>query len=426
MQYEKITLKNGLRIVFAPMAEAETVTVLVMTGVGSRYESKKENGIAHFLEHMMFKGTTKRPTAHDISAELDGIGAEYNAFTGKEYTGYYAKVAAPHAAIALDVVSDIFMNAKLEQEEITRESGTIVQELSMYEDMPMRHINDIFESHLYGDHPLGWEIIGTRENIRAFKRADFVRYMKRGYVAENVVVGVAGKFDRKQMQKDIELRFAHIGHGSQPRCKKVADKQSVPGLFIQKKKTDQTHMLLGVRAFDMFHPDRYALAVLATLLGSGMSSRLFIEVRERRGLAYNVHTSVEAYRDAGYLATQCGVEHGNLEKTIQVILHEYRKIATELVTPQELTKAKEYIKGKMAMGFEGSDDVIEYLVGQEVSRGEIILPAEKITRLEAVTPEDILRVAQEIFVNKRLNLAIIGPHAGKAKLEKMLRVEEIS
>ncbi len=157
-----------------------------------------------------------------------------------------------------------------------------------------------------------------------------------------------------------------------------------------------------------------------------MSSRLFIEVRERRGLAYNVHTSVEAYRDAGYLATQCGVEHGNLEKTLQVILHEYRKIATELVTSQELTKAKEYIKGKMAMGFEGSDDVIEYLVGQEVSRGEIILPAEKITRLEAVTPEDILRVAQEIFVNKRLNLAIIGPHAGKAKLEKMLRFEEIS
>ncbi|MBP7811251.1 MAG: insulinase family protein [Candidatus Moranbacteria bacterium] len=423
MQYEKITLKNGLRIVLAPMAEAETVTVLVMTGVGSRYESRKENGIAHFLEHMMFKGTAKRPTARDISAELDGIGAEYNAFTGKECTGYYAKVAAPHAAVALDVVSDIFMNAKLEQEEITRESGTIVQELSMYEDMPMRHINDLFESHIYGDHPLGWEIIGTRENIRAFKRADFVRYMKRGYVAENVVVGVAGKFDMKQMRKDIESRFAHIGHGVKPVCKKAADKQSAPGLFIQKKKTDQTHMLLGVRAFDMFHPDRYALSVLATLLGGGMSSRLFIEVRNRRGLAYSVHTSVEAYRDAGYIATQCGVEHGNLEKTIGVILDEYRKIATEPVTTTELTKAKEYIKGKMAMSFEGSDDVIEYLVGQEIARGEIVLPAEKMALIEAVTPEDILRVAKHIFVDKKLNLAIIGPHAGKAKLGKMLRID---
>lgn len=372
---------------------------------------------------MMFKGTAKRPTAHDISAELDGIGAEYNAFTGKECTGYYAKVAASHAKTALDIVSDIFMNAKLEQEEITRESGTIVQELSMYEDMPMRHINDIFESHLYGDHPLGWEIIGTKENIRSFKRADFVRYMKRGYVAENVVVGVAGKFDAKQIQKDIESRFAHIGHGVKPACKKVSDKQSSPSLFIQKKKTDQTHMLLGVRAFDMFHPDRYALAVLATILGSGMSSRLFIQVRERRGLAYNVHTSVEAYRDAGYLATQCGVEHGNLEETIRVILDEYRNIATHLVTDQELTKAKEYIKGKMAMGFEGSDDVIEYLVGQEVSRDKIVLPEEKIALLEAVTPEDILRVAKSVFVNKKLNLAIIGPHAGKSKLEKMLNVE---
>ncbi len=423
MHYEKITLKNGLRIVLAPMAEAETVTVLVMTGVGSRYESRRENGIAHFLEHMMFKGTTKRPTAHDISAELDGIGAEYNAFTGKECTGYYAKVAATHAAVALDVVSDIFMNAKLEQGEITRESGTIVQELSMYEDMPMRHISDLFEAHLYGDHPLGWEIIGTRENIRAFKRADFVRYMKRGYVAENVVVGIAGQFDAKRMQKDIESRFAHIGHGTKPVYKKVADKQSVPGLFVQKKKTDQTHLLFGVRAFDMFHPDRYALSVLATLLGGGMSSRLFIEVRERRGLAYSVHTSVDAYRDAGYLATQCGVEHGNLEKTLQVILNEYRKIATHLVTDAELRKAKEYIKGKMAMGFEGSDDVIEYLVGQEVSHGEIVLPVEKMALIEAVTPEDILRVAQHIFVNKKLNLAIIGPHAGQGKIKKMLNVE---
>lgn len=424
MKYEKIILKSGLRIVLAPMAEAETVTVLVMTGVGSRYESKKENGIAHFLEHMMFKGTAKRPTAHDISAELDGIGAEYNAFTGKECTGYYAKVAAPHAAVALDVVSDIFMNAKLEQEEITRESGTIVQELSMYEDMPMRHINDLFESHLYGDHPLGWEIIGTRENIRSFKRADFVRYMKRGYVAENVVVGVAGNFDMKRMRKDIESRFGHIENGVKPACKKAADTQSAPGLFIQKKKTDQTHMLLGVRAFDMFHPDRYVLSVLATLLGGGMSSRLFIEVRERRGLAYSVHTSVEAYRDAGYIATQCGVEHGNLEKTIGVILDEYRKIATEPVTTAELTKAKEYIKGKMAMSFEGSDDIIEYLVGQEIGRGNIVLPAEKMALIEAVTSEDVFRVAKHIFVNKKLNLAIIGPHAGKAKLERMLNVEK--
>lgn len=423
MKYQKITLKNGLRIVFAPMPEAETATVLVMTGVGSRYESRKENGIAHFLEHMMFKGTTKRPTAHDISKELDGIGAEYNAFTGKEYTGYYAKVAATHAETALDVVSDIFMNAKLEQEEIDRESGTILQELNMYEDMPMRHINDIWERHLYGDTPLGWEIIGTKENITSFKRADFVRYLKRGYVAENVVVGVAGRFDAKEMRKLIEEHFGHIGHGAKPAHKKVVEKQSIPGLSIQNKKTDQTHMILGVRAYDMYHEDRYVLSVLSTILGGGMSSRLFIEVRERRGLAYSVHTGVDAFYDAGYLATQVGVEHKNLEETIRVILGEYRKIATEKVGKEELSRAKEYIKGKIAMGFEGSDDVIEYLVGQEVSREEIVVPAEKIRKINKVTAEDILRVAKNIFVDKRLNMALIGPHTATETLKTLLSLK---
>ncbi len=422
MKYQKITLKNGMRVILAPMQETETATVLVMTGVGSRYESKKENGIAHFLEHMMFKGTEKRPTAHDISKELDGIGAEYNAFTGKEYTGYYAKVAATHAETALDVVSDIFMNAKLEQAEIDRESGTILQELNMYEDMPMRHINDLWEMHLYGDHPLGWEIIGTKENIKSFKRADFVKYLRRGYVAENVVVGVAGKFDAKRMKKEIEARFGHIGHGKKPAAKKTLDKQSAPGLFIQTKKTDQTHMILGVRAYDMWSQDRFALSVLATLLGGGMSSRLFIQVRERRGLAYSVHTGVDSYIDAGYLATQVGVEHKNLEETIRVILDEYRKIATEKVDQEELSKAKEYIKGKIAMGFEGSDDVIEYLVTQEVSRGEVILPKDKMKQIDRVTADDILRVAQDIFVNKKLNLAIIGPHTNPKKIEKLLEL----
>lgn len=423
MKHQKYTLKNGLRVILAPMEEAETVTVLVMTGVGSRYESKKENGIAHFLEHMMFKGTEKRPTAHDISKELDGIGAEYNAFTGKEYTGYYAKVAMAHAETALDVVSDIFMHATLEQAEIDREKGTILQELNMYEDMPMRHIGDLWEQHLYGDHPLGWEIIGTKDNIQSFKRTDFLKYLKRGYVAENVVVGVAGKFDPKKMKKEIEARFASIGHGKKPAHKKVQEKQVVPGVFLQMKKTDQTHLLLGVRTYHMYHADRYVLSVLATLLGGGMSSRLFIQVRERRGLAYSVHTGVDTFQDAGYLATQVGVEHRNVEETIRVILEEYQKIATEKVDAAELTKAKEYIKGKIAMGFEGSDDVIEYLVTQEVSRGEVVLPKEKMKRIDRVTAEDVLRVARDIFVEKKLNLAVIGPHADVKKFARLLKFQ---
>jgi len=422
MKYKKFTLGNGLRVILAPMTETGTVTVLVMTGVGSRFETRKENGIAHFLEHMMFKGTEKRPTTLDISRELDSIGADYNAFTGKEYTGYYAKVEAHHWETALDVVSDMFLNAKIDQDEIERERGTIIQEINMYEDMPARKVGDVWEESLYGDTPLGWDIAGPKENIKSFMRRDFVKYMERGYVGGNVVVGIAGNMDPQALKREVEKRFEIVRAGIRPEFKKASDRQSVPGVFIRKKKTDQTHFLLGVRGYDMYHPDRFALGILSVILGGGMSSRLFIEVRERRGLAYRVRTEVEVFHDAGYLATQCGVEHENLEKAIAVILDEYRKIATEKVGKDELRKAKEYIKGGLAMGLEGSDEVAEYLVSQEILRGEIVLPKDKVRAIEKVTADDVLRVAQDIFRNDRLNLAVVGPQDAKkkAKLEKML------
>ncbi|MEP7162329.1 MAG: pitrilysin family protein [Candidatus Moraniibacteriota bacterium] len=422
MKFKKYRLKNGLRVILAPMKETETATVLIMTGVGSRYESRKENGLAHFLEHMFFKGTERRPTALDISKELDGLGAEYNAYTGKDRTAYYAKVEARHWETALDIVSDLFLNAKIDQEEINREKGAILQELNMYEDTPARHISDLWESHLYGDHPLGWEIIGTKENLHKFKRADFVKYLERGYVAGNVVVGVAGKVDPKVVLKAIKKHFAGIRTGKKPTFKKMKDKQTKPGVFLQHKKTDQTHFLLGVRAYPMHHPNRYALSVLATILGGGMSSRLFMAVRERRGLAYRVSTGFDSYHDVGYLATQSGVEHKNLEETIHVILDEYRRIATEKVDAAELTKAKEHIKGQMALAYEGSDDIVEYLVTQETIRGKITLPQETVEKIDAVTAGDVLRVAKDIFQNKKLNLAVIGPHIHHKELEKLVKL----
>lgn len=420
MKYRKITLKNGLRVILAPMHETGTATVLVMTGAGARYETRKESGLAHFLEHMFFKGTTRRPTAFDISKELDGIGAEYNAFTGKEYTGYYAKVEAHHWDTALDVISDLFLHQKLEQEEIDREKGTILQEINMYEDKPSSRVSEHFDELLYGDHPAGWRILGPKENIRRFKRADFVRFLKKMYTGSNVVVGVAGKFDEKKVLKEIRERFDVLAKGEQPSFKRISEKQKTPALFIERKKTDQTHVLLGVRAYHALHKDRYALSVLSTILGGGMSSRLFIQVRERRGLAYHVSTGVDALHDAGSLATQVGVEHGNLEKTISVILDEYRKIANEKVDEEELSRAKEYIKGRLAMGLEGSDDVIEYLVSQEVLREKVTLPQEKVRKIDAVTADDVLRVAKDIFRNEKLNLAIIGPHEKRAALQKLL------
>lgn len=422
MKFQKTTLKNGLRVILAPMQETGTATVFVMTGVGSRYESKKESGLAHFLEHMFFKGTEKRPTTFDITRELDSIGASYNAFTGKEYTGYYAKVEAHHWDTALDVISDLFLHAKLEQEEIDREKGTILQEINMYEDEPASRVGEVFEELLYGDHQLGWRILGPKDNIKAFKRTDFVKYLSRGYVAKNVVIGVAGNIDPKKVKNAIGKAFADMRTGEKPTWKPVKERQSQPAVVVAHKKTDQTHLVLGVRTYYAEHPDRYALSVLSTILGGGMSSRLFIEVRERRGLAYHISTGTDAYHDAGYLATQCGVEHENLEKALAVILDEYRKIATEKVSEEELTRAKEYIKGKMAMGLEGSDDVVEYLVSQETLRGKIILPKERVKMIERVTAAQVLRVAKDIFQNRKLNLAVIGPHEKKETLERLLKL----
>jgi predicted Zn-dependent peptidase len=423
MKYQKLTLKSGLRVILAPMQETETATVIVMTGVGSRYETEKENGLAHFLEHMMFKGTEHRPNTFDISRELDAIGAEYNAYTAKDHTAYYAKVEAHHWETALDVVSDIFLHSKLPQEEIEREKGTILQEINMYEDMPARRVSEHFEKLLYGEQPLGREILGPKENIKSFKRADFIKYLNRGYTADNVVVGVAGKIDPKKVKKEIEQHFAGIRTGKRPAFKKVKEVQTKPEISVYAKKTDQTHMIVGVRAYDMDHKDRFALAVLSNILGGNMSSRLFIEVRERRGLAYHVSTSVDTYHDAGYLATQCGVEHENFEKALAVILSEYKKIARELVSAEELSRAKENIKGHFALGLEGSDDIVGYLVTQETLRHEIILPKERMKAIDKVTADDVLRVAKDIFVNKKLNLAVIGPKVSEMRVRKLLNLE---
>lgn len=420
MHYEKLTLKNGLRVILAPMKETQTVTVLMMTGTGSRYETRKQNGLSHFLEHMFFKGTEKRPTSLSITEELDAIGGDYNAYTSKDRTGYYAKVDAKHADIALDVVSDIFLNSKIDAEEIERERGAILQELNMYEDSPARKVGDVFEELLYGDHPLGWDIIGTKENIKTLKRPDFIKYIKQHYIASNVVVGIAGKFDVEKMKKDIAKIFADIRTGKNMTCKGVKESQKKPDVLVRHKKTDQTHFVLGVRTFDFNHPDRYVLSVLSTILGGNMSSRLFISVRERKGLAYSIHTFTDTSFDVGYLATQCGVEHGNLEETVTTILEEYSKIGEELVSEKELNKAKEFIKGSAVMHLESSDEVVSYLVDQELIKGKIQLPEEVFKKIDAVTSEDIVRVAKIIFQEKNLNLAIIGPHKNTKKIERLL------
>ncbi|MFZ2226030.1 MAG: pitrilysin family protein [Candidatus Moraniibacteriota bacterium] len=422
MHYKKTNLRNGLRIITVPMLETQTVTVVVMVGVGSRYESEKEAGLSHFIEHMLFKGTEKRPTTLSIAEELDAIGGEFNAFTSKDSTGYYVKVDAKHMDIALDVVSDMYLNSKIEKVELEKERGTIIQELNMYEDMPIRNIGDVFENLLYPGTNLGRDIIGYKKTISSFKRKDFLAYMKKFYLANDTVICVAGKFDEKKIVLQIKKYFHEMPEDKKPQLKKVKELQKAPAVKIKFKKTDQTQLVVGVRAYALHSEKRFALSLLSIILGGNMSSRLFIEVREKKGLAYYVRTNTEAFEECGYLATQAGVEHKNLTLALETILAEYRKIATEKVAEKELQKAKDYIKGKMVMGMEASDEVAMFHVGQELARREILKRAEIFARIDKVTPADILKIAKDIFRAEKLNLAIIGPHKNSEKLQKMLSI----
>lgn len=402
-------LKNGLRYINIPISGTKTATILVIVGTGSKYENKKNNGISHFLEHMFFKGTKKRPDTLAISSELDSMGAEFNAFTSKEYTGYWIKVDSDKLELAIDIVSDILLNSKFDTKEIEKEKGVIVEEMNMYRDNPMMFIEDLFEECLYGDQPAGWDTIGTKKNIAAFKRKDFMDYFKSQYGVQNTIVCVAGSL-KKGIKSQVEKYFKKLDGAKFKDKKPVQEKQDAPKIKVHYKKTDQTNLSLGVRAMPINHKDEYVLKVLSILLGGSMSSRLFMELREKRGLAYYVRTSAEFYTDTGYLTTQAGVPVKRLEESIKTILNEYKKLTTKLVSEKELQRVKDLFKGRMAIFQEASDNVASWHGQHIILRGKVITPDEFIKNVLKVKPEDIRRVANEIFVNDGLNLAIIGPY----------------
>src|SRR3989344_3673971 len=423
MQYNIHTLKNGLRVVLVPMSGTKTATVIVMSGTGSRYEDRRENGLAHFLEHMFFKGTNKRPNAKAISEELDTIGSVYNAFTAKERTAYYAKVSSRYLDTALDVISDIFLNSKLPEKEITKERGAIIQEIDMYEDMPMRTVDNVFDELMFGkEHPLGRTILGPKENILRFTRTEFATYLKRNYTPGNTVVCVAGAFSEAKVLAKIKKDFGRLKPIAAPTHIPYVFTQENPRIAIKEKKTDQTHFIIGVPAYPYLHKDEFAMAVLSTILGGGMSSRLFLEVREKRGLAYSIHAWVERYPDTGYLAVQAGVEHGKLEKTVETILAEFKKIKKQKVSSVELEKAKSYIKGTTTLSLETSDEIAGHAATSMINIGRVRSLDEILKGVDAVTAADVTRVAGDLLRTDKLNLAIIGPHVDKEKFSSLLRV----
>ncbi|MCK5122721.1 MAG: insulinase family protein [Candidatus Pacebacteria bacterium] len=419
--YKKSKLKNGLRIILAPMKSTKTVTVLVMVGTGSKNENEKNRGISHFLEHMFFKGTKKRPTTLDITKELDKVGGVYNAFTGKECTGFWTKTDKKHSSIALDIILDMLLNSKFSEEEIKRERGTILEELNMYLDNPIMHISDLFENLLYKDQPLGYDELGDKKTIASVKRKDFIDYYKKHYTNNNIIIAIAGSFSEKKIKNNIKRYFDKPKNNSVKKQNKTCDKQNNPKLFIKYKKTDQTHLCLGTRGYNTDHKDKYVLSILNIILGGNMSSRLFTSVRERNGLAYYIHTSTVDYKDVGYFVAQSGVNNKKCLDAIKIILDEFKKVKEEKISAEEIKRAKDYLKGRTNIALESSDAVASFVANQEMDTGKILTPQEKFAKIDIVTADDLQRVARDIFVDNKLNLALIGPFKDKKKFEKVLK-----
>lgn len=418
--FKKTVLKNGLRIITVPQKNGLSATVLVLVEAGSKYETKDINGISHFLEHMCFKGTTRRPTDFHISSELDQLGAEYNAFTGQEYTGYYAKVKSSYLDKAIDIVSDLYSNPLFNENDFEKEKGVIIEEINMYEDLPQRKIADSFTELLYGDQPAGWNIAGTKDTIRRMKRDQLVAYRKQHYVASASTIVVAGSFNEKKVLAHIEKAFATIPADKKFGKNKTKESQQKPQVSLEYRTTDQTHIIVGCRAFDMFDDRRYALTLLSTIIGGGMSSRLFQIVRGQLGAAYYIRSGTDFSTDHGFWTTSSGVDHKKLTEVIKAILGEMKKLTREKVNDEELQRVKDNLSGSMAIGLESSDDLATYYGFQELLRKSLQEPDVAMKKYEAVTADDIQKVARYIFQDKKLNLAIIGPYKDKKIFEKIL------
>ena len=408
--YQRSALSNGLRVLTAPLDHAQSVTCYIMLAAGSRYEHAGNRGIAHFAEHMFFKGTERRPSSRDLTTLIDGIGGEFNAFTSKEYTGYYVRCAGQERDTALDVLLDMLRHSLFDPEEIEREKGVILEEMNMYQDTPRDHIGTVYEDLMYGDNPLGWEVLGTKETIRGATRETFLDYVGEWYTADRMVVGVSGMVGDGLVPLLEGLLGDLQPDGDRKPAPAELDRSPGPWVEVENRKdAEQAHLILGVPSYPIEHPDRYALQMLSAVLGSGMSSRLFLEVRERRGLAYYVHGMNHSYTDAGSLLAQAGVDINRIDEAIKVIVEQFQRMADEEVGSDELEKSRAMVKGRFVLRTESPQGLIMYGLNREILEGEVLEPDELLEKIDSVTAADIQRVAQDLISREKLNLAVIGP-----------------
>lgn len=419
---KKIKLANGLRILLVPQPASLATTVLILVEAGSEYETRRINGLSHFLEHLVFKGTVNRPKPGMIAEELDSLGAEYNAFTSQQYTGYWAKAQNGKLDKILDIVSDLYLNPIFNPEEIDKEKGVIIEEINLYEDTPTRRVHDLFTTLLYGDQPAGWDIAGRKEVIRRLQRSDFLAYRSLHYVAPATTVVIAGNFNQKSIIEKAKKLFSAFRKGRKPGKSGVRERQTKPNILVKFKKSDQSHFLLGTRAFPVADKRRYALHVLADVLGGGMSSRLFRRVREELGAAYYIRASTELLLDHGHFAVAAGVDHKKIQPVIAIVLEEFGRLAKERVDKRELQKAKDHLSGNLILGLESSDELAGFYGEQEILTRTLVPPEKLIAEVQGVTAEEIKKVARTLFTNAKLNLAVIGPYKRPLPFKKIFKL----
>jgi predicted Zn-dependent peptidase len=418
------TLPNGLSLLTLSLPGLKSATCLLMVKVGSRYEEDSIAGASHFIEHMVFKGTEKFPTAFDLSSRVDSIGAEFNAFTSKEYTGFYVKSASRHLNTSLEILSQLVFAPLISSLELKKEKGVIIEEINMREDLPMAQVYEDFEVLLYGLTHLGRQTIGFKKTVKGMKKQDLLSFMKGFYYPANMVLGIVGGIDKLRGLEGKVARFFNSGKKKEDRSSLsgLIFKQKQPKVFLRFKKLNQAHLCLGVRTFPRGSRHRYALSLLSIILGGNMSSRLFTEVREKRGLGYYVKTDTQSYFDNGYLVCQAGTDINRVEETIKVIIKEFSKLKDKKVGIKELKKAKEYIRGKLALSLESSNSVAGFIVEDLLLEDRIRTFKEVLKGFDKVTSKDIKEISSLIFQDKNLNLSLLGPFKDKDRFAKLLQV----
>ncbi len=417
--YEKSTLTNGLRVLTVPMPQVRSVSIAFYLGAGSRYEVEEQAGLSHFVEHMLFKGTRRRPKAQQISETIDGIGGFMNAGTDREITSYWAKVARPHLPIALDLLSDMLLESLFEPDEMERERKVILEEISSINDSPAQRVDLLIDEVLWPGQPLGRDVGGTKESVGAITRSDLLEYMASQYAPNNAVVAVAGDLVHDEVVAAVQGHLDGWARSKPLSWFPSVNGQTAPQTRLKWQKTEQAHLCIAFRGLSAHHPDRYALDLLNVILGEGMSSRLFLEIRERRGLAYDVHSYVSHFQDDGAVTVYAGVDPKNIDSAVEGILGELYRLK-EPIPEGELHKAKEMTKGRLMLRTEDTRSMAGWVGGQELLMGEIKSVDEIVEIVDALSAETLHRVANDLLLSEQMSLAIVGPYRSEGRFQRLL------